>query len=383
MQRIQILTSVVLLALQLHVQSVFASDSEGFISAPVHHVGRSFNLGNLTARAEHPAKGHHRHHRNPGHQAHHPIPSKGASFPATIPVKQIDAPIHWTWVAEVEAGGSKLNLALDAQFTDLVVNAGAYKPSATAKKGADFKVERSSAEVAVGKQFKDHVAMSGFSLNDFDIGLADKKWYQGADGLLGFAFDWKSEVNGENEPLPVALQLAGAIKESTMGLALWRNSDKAGITLGGRDPSKFKGPIEEIWIPKGFPFWSTLGKLGGVDVVFTLDTQRRVINAPRSVAASIFKNAGLETFTDESGFLLAKFDCKSPMPIFIELGKVKVPVAPMPEWKAPDGKCIVPIAGVDADVLPNGDIMAGAAFFENLYIELSWQKGTVAYAARA
>ncbi|KAK0548332.1 hypothetical protein OC846_004518 [Tilletia horrida] len=373
MQLTGTLTSVVLLALQLHVQSVVASSGQGFIE-------RSLNLGNLTARGEHLAKGHHRHHAH-----HHPILSKGSTFPATIRVKQLKTSTHSAiWVVPVEAGGSKLNLALDAQFTDLVVNPGVYKPSATAKKGADFKVMRTSEEVAVGKQYGDHVAISGLSLNEFNFAVAEKKWYEGADGLLGFAFDWKSEVNGQNVPLPVALQMAGAIKEATMGLALWSNSPKAGITLGGRDPSKFKGGVQEVEVTQGYPMWSTPGKLGGVDVTFTLDTQRRIINAPRAVAAAIFKNVGLETFTDKDGFLLGKVDCKAPKPIYIELGKVKVPIAGISDEKAPDGQCTVPIVGVATpEAIPNGDLVAGAAFFENLYIELSWQKGTVGYAARA
>ncbi|KAK0546241.1 hypothetical protein OC846_005360 [Tilletia horrida] len=158
------------------------------------------------------------------------ILSKGSTFPAKIPVKQLKTPVNSAiWVVQVEGGGSKLNLALDAQFTDLVINPGVYKPSATTKKEADFKVMRISEEVAFEKQNGDHIVIAGQSLNKFNFAVADKKWYESADDKDGFLLgkvDCKS-------PTPIYIEF-GKIKVSIAGISDKRAPDGQRTARGRR-----------------------------------------------------------------------------------------------------------------------------------------------------
>ncbi|KAK0541415.1 hypothetical protein OC835_000206 [Tilletia horrida] len=321
-----------------------------------------------------------------------PVNAPAAAAAAKKGIEHVDSVANGAslWLAEVKAGQSKMHIALDAQFTDFVVNSGVFMPSAGIKQPAvveSFKVQRNDAQIATGKVFNDTFAISGLTLDKFPIAVGAQKWFKdGGDGLLGFAYAWTSEVNGQNVPFLWALKEAGAIQKAVLGLALWEDDPQAGISLGGPDAGKFKGPVEWVQIPEGYPFWSSMGKLGGVDVIFTLDTQRFAINAPRSVAESIFKTnpAAFEMFDDQGGALRAKVDCSKPPQLMIELGaNTKVPVGGMTKTKTADGKCLVPLAGVDAKALPGGDLMAGAAFFSNLYMILDMEMGRIGYAARA
>ncbi|KAL9936185.1 hypothetical protein V8E36_005027 [Tilletia maclaganii] len=347
----------------------------------VHHPVGKHTGAAATGRA------HHHHKKAP------PVRKQGlpanASDIVTVPLEYTyDQTFGSAWLASVQAGKSTFKVALDAQYTDLIVNAGVYQPQispSSKKDNIHFKVERDSDEIAVGDQYTDTFKIGSLNLKQFPIGFANSKWIKraGVDALLGFAYNWPSEMNSKNVPFLWALKDAGAISRAVMGLALWKQGGS--VSLGGVDLSKFKGGVQWVGIPDGWPFWSAeVAKIGGVDTILTLDSTRWAINCPRDVAEKIFKSdPAYKTWEEYEDVIRASVDCKNPPKITVEFGPVKGLVGGMTDFKHPDGRCVVPLVGVSKEALPSGDCLLGAAGLANLYTVVDMEKGVVGYAARA
>ncbi|KAE8227717.1 hypothetical protein CF326_g7378 [Tilletia indica] len=367
------LLPLVLLAFQLQVPSTAASSAS------------------LGARAGHhpPGTGHH----TPGTGHHNESASAAATgtgivtapLRLTLPKDQYNPS---TFAVQVQVGESTLNVALDAQFTDFVVNSGAYQPTASktaVKSDVPFSVERNSAQTGAGILYQDDFTIAGLTLKDFIVAPATTKFFPGAaDGLLGFAYAWNSEVYQGNVPFLSALKETGAIQSAVMGLALW--ADGGEISLGGPNPTKFKGPITWVPVHKGYPFWTTLGKVAGVAVDLTMDTQRMAVNVPRPKAEQMFKNIpNLTLYDDEYGLLRARYPCAKPPQIMVEFGALKVPMGGMTsnKYEADSSYCVAPLLGVSHDAVPSGDAQAGGHLYSNLYVVVDMDKGMVGYALKA
>ncbi|CAD6930139.1 unnamed protein product [Tilletia controversa] len=367
--QIRSLLAIVLLAFQLQVRPTAAS------SAEVQNFA--------TSTGGHHSQGGH-------HHGGRPRSPKGLLVAPLHQIVNFDLPHSTSHLIEVRSGRSNLHLSLDAQFTDLIVNSGKYNPKLSPKSvntKQPFNVTRTDSEKAVGSLYTDTFSIAGLTIQHFPIGLGKNKWLNApaADGLLGFALAWPSEVPGPNVPFLAALKQSGAIKSASMGLALWKQGGE--VSFGGANPKKFKGKMEWVDVPARFPFWSTPGKLGGVDdVLITMDTQRMTVNAPRGIADKIFKTLpGAILYTDEFGISSARYPCNKAPQIMVEFGCVKVPVGGATDVKyGPDPTfCVAPVAGVDDTAVPNGDVIAGAYLYSNLYAVVDMEKGAVGYAARA
>ncbi|KAE8263617.1 hypothetical protein A4X09_0g7184 [Tilletia walkeri] len=360
------LLPLVLLAFQLQVPSTAASSAS------------------LSSRAGH-------HPAGTGHHKQSPSAIATGTEIVTAPLRfdiGKDQETPSAFAVQVQIGQSTLTMALDAQFTDLVVNSGAYQPAASktaVESDVPFSVVRNSAEKADGILYQDDLTIAGLTIKKFIVGPAKNKVYNGAaDGLLGFAYAWTSEVYQGNVPFLSALKETGAIQSAVMGLALWAEDGE--ISLGGPNPKKFKGPITWVPVHKGYPFWTTLGKVAGVAVDLTMDTQRMAVNVPRPKAEQMFKNIpNLTLYDDEYGLLSARYPCAKPPQIMVEFGALKVPMGGMTsfKYKADPSYCVAPLLGVSHDAVPNGDAMAGGWLYSNLYVVVDMDKGMVGYALKA
>ncbi|KAE8231604.1 hypothetical protein CF326_g3378 [Tilletia indica] len=364
------LLPLVLLAFQLQFPSTAASTA------------------NLSSRAgQHPpGTGHH----PPGTGHHKQSSSAAATGIVTAPLHVDIGKGKYTpsaFAVQVQVGESTFNVALDAQFTDFVVNSGAYQPAASktaVKSDVPFSVERNSAEKADGLLYQDDFTIAGLTIKKFIVAPAKNKFFPGAaDGLLGFAYAWDSEVYQGNVPFLSALKETGAIQSAVIGLALWAEGGE--ISLGGPNPTKFKGPITWVPVHEGYPFWTTLGKVAGVAVDLTMDTQRMAVNIPRPKAEQMFKNIpGLTLYEEDYGILRARYPCAKPPQIMVEFGALKVPMGGMAVPYAKDPSyCVAPFLGVSKEAVPNGDAMAGGYLYSNLYVVVDMDKGMVGYALKA
>ncbi|OQU97789.1 hypothetical protein CLAIMM_03674 [Cladophialophora immunda] len=314
------------------------------------------------------------------------------------------------WFADVKAGdGSGMNLLVDTGSTNVVLNAGRYKPSKhSVNTNEPFAVAYGTAEgngtgsaFINGTLYQDTVTLSGLAVENQTLGVAnasDSSTTYPHDGIIGFGAQRFAADNAtswfhnlcEND----------LVDECRFGLAL-SDAASGSLVVGTLGSGLFDGnltttPIAEEWFTYGdiVVGGQTLEK----DAIVEFDSGSAAVVGPTDAVTELFTSLGavVSTASTPDGLLLtAQVSCSinatvgfrfpssnvtaTDQSVTAQTFDVAIASLLVPSTNASDPNCTVALIGQDFADLP-GLWVLGQSFFQGKYIDHNLDDGTIGLA---
>lgn len=291
----------------------------------------------------------------------------------------------WTGTMAYGTPAQSFSIDFDTGSADTLVNAGAFKPSASstsATSGDQFSTAYGDGTTAQGTIYTDTVHIGGLSATKTAIGVSNNQFIdssEGSSGISGMAFPSLAAFGSKYLPYFFRLKQAGAVSSGVFQFDL--RTSGSSLYLGGTDATKYSGSLSYTSLDSSNGFWQVPASVNGLAIESIVDTGTTIIVAPTTQAKALFKKLNLPTFTQD-GSTYAYYNCNSPPKVTFTYGSFSktLSTATTSFGTTNTGQCVLSVAGGDLGI---NAWITGDSFLQNVVAAFDTDKNRVGFASKA